>query len=367
MKSILSLVVLILMTPLIVTSKGLAETSEPDPKPAVATYLVLVTLDGLRWQELFTGADPLLLAHPVYTHRRPLMEQKYWRGDAMARREALLPFFWGTLANQGVIYGNRTLGNRANVTNKQWFSYPGYNEILTGAADESIVSNAKVLNENITILEWLNQQPGFSGRVAAFASWDVFPFIINDVRSGIPVNAGFQTADPPRDAREAWLNTLQQQTPSPWASVRLDVFTHHYALEHLKNEGPRVLYVAYGETDDFAHHGEYDQYLDAAHRTDGFLQDLWQQIQTDTRTRDKTAMVVTTDHGRGSGGQWTDHEIGIDGADHIWLAMIGPGVPALGEASKNEQLWQDQVAATVAQLLGFTPGLPNMGPSILAD
>ena len=133
-----------------------------------------------------------------------------------------------------------------------------------------------------------------------------------------------------------------------------------------KRESSRAL-CGLWRTDDFAHHGEYDQYLDAAHRTDGFLQDLWQQIQTDPRTRDKTAMVVTTDHGRGSGGQWTDHEIGIDGADQIWLAMIGPGVPALGEASKNGQLWQDQVAATVAELLGFTPALPNMGPSILAD
>jgi len=32
------------------------------PAPVRATSLILVTLDGLRWQELFAGADSALLA-----------------------------------------------------------------------------------------------------------------------------------------------------------------------------------------------------------------------------------------------------------------------------------------------------------------
>jgi len=367
MKSILSFMILILLEPLLLTSKGLAEMSDPDPKPTAASHVILVTIDGLRWQEVFSGVDPLLLAHNSYSQQRVRLEDAYWREDPSARRHALMPFLWETIAQEGVIYGNRALGSRVNVSNQQWFSYPGYNEILTGAADHAIVSNAKIPNPNTTVLEWINNQPGFSGRVAAFASWDVFPFIINEARSGIPVNAGFDTATPPKSEREAWLNTLQQQTPSPWSSVRLDVFTHHYALEHLRREKPRLIYIAYGETDDFAHHAEYHQYLDAAHRTDGFIRDLWLQVQADPVYRDKTALIIVTDHGRGAGGQWTDHEIGIDGADAIWIAMLGAGVPALGEVSADQQLWQNQIAATVAGLLGVTPDLPRMGPSILGN
>jgi hypothetical protein len=61
-----------------------------------------------------------------------------------------------------------------------WFSYPGYNEILTGSADDKrITSNDKMDNLNVTFLEHLNKLPEYKGKVMAFTSWDVFPFIIN--------------------------------------------------------------------------------------------------------------------------------------------------------------------------------------------
>ena len=78
------------------------------------------------------------------------------------------------------------------VTNGYNFSYPGYSEILCGFADPGIDSNAKKNNTNITVLEWLTQKPGFEKSAVAFGSWDVFPFIINETRSGIPVNAGWE-------------------------------------------------------------------------------------------------------------------------------------------------------------------------------
>ena len=112
----------------------------------------------------------------------------------MLRREKLLPFFWSVLATEGQLYGNRLEGSKVNVTNAHWFSYPGYNEILTGRADDRIDSNDKRENPNVTVLEFLHRLPQFRNAVAAFSSWDVFPHIINERRSGIPVNAGFQPA-----------------------------------------------------------------------------------------------------------------------------------------------------------------------------
>ena len=99
-------------------------------------------------------------------------------------------------------------------------------------------------------------------------SLDVFSFIINDVRSGIPVNDGFKTAtDANLTQKEQFLNKLQPQIPSPWATVRLDAFTHHYAKEYIKKHKPKVVYISYGETDDFAHDGDYDHYLHSAYQT----------------------------------------------------------------------------------------------------
>ncbi|MDA0683186.1 MAG: alkaline phosphatase family protein [Bacteroidetes bacterium] len=314
--------------------------------------VVLITLDGLRWEEVFTGADAWLLENPKYTSDMDAVRDRFWRESPEERREALMPFFWSTIASQGRIHGNRALGSNVNVTNTRVFSYPGYNEILTGFVDEAIDSNDKVPNANETLLEWVNKQPGFEGKVTAFGSWDVFPYIINEERSGVPVNAGFEAASGELTEKEAWLNQLQAQTPSPWTSVRLDVFTHNYALESLKQDRPRLLYISYGETDDFAHDAEYRHYLDAAQRTDEMIRELWDWVQSDPEYANRTAFVITTDHGRGDKERWIGHGGDWVGSENIWLAMLGPGITPMEETVQG-QWYQNQVAATVADLLGL--------------
>ena len=259
---------------------------------------------------------------------------------------------------------------RSPVTNSWYFSYPGYNEILTGVVDESIDSNAKIPNANQTFLEQLNARESYSDRVAAFASWDVFPYIFNVERSGLHLNAA-QNAEPAEDQFEVFLNRLQGDIPSPWGSVRLDAFTHHYALSHIRNHHPRIVYIGYGETDDFAHDGQYDQYVMAANRTDRFIQELWDLIQGDDFYRDTTVLFITVDHGRGevpeetwkhhaskksvnsSMGALARYEDGIVGSDAVWMAAIGPGIPANGLLTTGDEcLTSNRIAATLLNLLG---------------
>ncbi|WP_234573591.1 alkaline phosphatase family protein [Rhodohalobacter sp. 614A] len=318
--------------------------------------VILITLDGFRWQELYTGIDAGLMNNEEYVENQDHLKELYWAENPELRREKLMPFFWTTIAREGQLYGNRNAGNHVNVTNGLFFSYPGYNEILTGYADEKVDSNDKIWNPNKTVLEFVNEQPEFAGKVAAFASWDVFPFIINSQRSGIPVNAGFEPVEGTElTDRERFLNELISEIPSPWGTVRLDAFTHHYALEHLKTDKPRLLYVAYGETDDFAHDGDYEAYIKSANQTDRFIRQLWEFVQEEEQYRGKTTFIITTDHGRGTEptDQWRHHGADVDGADEIWIAAIGPDTPALGELGESGQLYQNQIAKTVAELLGL--------------
>ncbi|SDM33976.1 Type I phosphodiesterase / nucleotide pyrophosphatase [Catalinimonas alkaloidigena] len=316
--------------------------------------VVLITLDGMRWQEVFGGAVDSLMLNREFVEDTAGLYAQFSAATPAQRREKLMPWFWSTLQQKGQLYGNRWLGNQVNVSNKHWFSYPGYNEILTGFADPRIHSNDKVENPNVTVLEWLNQQPDFRGKVAAFGSWDVFPYIVNEKRSGVPVNAGFETATGSGlSDKERFLNELQPEIPSPWGSVRLDAFTHHYALEYMKRQHPRVVYIAYGETDDFAHGGHYDQYLRSAQRTDAFIKALWDYVQSDPFYAGNTTFLITTDHGRGSTRDgWKHHGTDHPGADAIWFAMIGPDTPAKGEMKTQGQWWQNQFASTLASLLG---------------
>lgn len=338
--------ILLLITALMAMQIGNAQDSNN-------TKVILITLDGFRWQELFTGADSLLVTNKEYVHNPDMLKNTYWRDTPKERREVLLPFVWSQVSKMGQLHGNRNLDSKVNLTNTMWFSYPGYNEILTGTADDArITSNDKMNNPNTTILERYNNSPKGKDKVAAFGSWDVFPYIVNEERSGIPVNAGFESATKNPNEREKFLNQLQEQIPSPWGSVRLDAFTHHYALEHMKKENPNLVYISYGETDDFAHDGDYQSYLKSAHNTDALIKELWDFTQQDQYYKDQTVFLITTDHGRGTQplDTWRSHGSKINGAGQVWLIAFGIGVKALGE-TKNEQLYSNQIAPTLLQLL----------------
>lgn len=315
--------------------------------------IILVTMDGFRWQEVFHGADSSLMnQQPVLKDQQ--LKQKFWRDDQSERREALLPFFWTTIANKGQLYGDRDNGSFVNVTNHMWFSYPGYNELLTGAADdEHINSNDKIQNPNETVFEFINHQPSFKGHVAAYSSWDCFPYILNAERSGITVNAGLVKANTPSlTDREKMLNELLFSVPDPLGDVRLDAFTFYYGLEYMKENKPRVMYFAFDETDDFAHAGEYTAYLNSAHYIDGFIGELWDFVQHDPAYRDKTTLVVTCDHGRGDDEEnWKHHGSETMHSDQIWFVILGPDTPANFEI--KGQFYQNQLAQTMSELLGL--------------
>lgn len=316
--------------------------------------VILITLDGLRWQDLFAGADEKLINREHGGVRDvDSIRQRFWAESPEERRTRLMPFFWNSLVTEGQVLGNVNASSVVRVTNGRYFSYPGYNEILSGFADKTIDSNAKRPNGNVTVLEWLNQKPQYRGRVAAFGSWDVFPYIINQERSGIYVNAGWQELEIFADAgdKQQW-NLLANELPRYWPGVRYDAFTFRGALEYLQVKRPRVLYVALGETDDWAHDGRYDLYLDAARRSDQYIKQLWETCQKLDQYRGKTTFVITTDHGRGDDREgWKSHGASIPGCEYIWIAVIGPDTPSLGQRSKGETT-QSQIAATVAALLG---------------
>ena len=139
-------------------------------------------------------------------------------------------------------------------------------------------------------------------------------------------------------------------------------------MEALKSQRPRVIYIAYGETDDFAHDGSYDRYIDAAHRTDQMLSELWEWLQADPFYRNHTTLLISTDHGRGnSPDNWKSHAsaaavtpLGVNetaesvsGSDQTWFAAIGPRVKAGGIVAGH---WnQSQIAATALRSLQLDP------------
>jgi hypothetical protein len=338
--------------------------------PAFKTEnVVVIVTDGLRWQEVFHGAETALVSDkPGGVEDVAATKVAFWRENAKERRDLLLPFLWTTVVKEGQIYGNVDTGSSSQVTNGYKFSYPGYNEIITGAGDQRIDKNEFGPNPNVSVFEWLNGMSEFHDRVAIVGGWDVFPLIFNRERSHLPMRTGWDTpVTGEATPREELLNTLYRTTTREFSEMPWDAFLQQTLLDYVETYKPRVLFVGYGETDEWAHNGRYDLVLQSAHHVDGFIRELWTTMQAMPQYKDRTTFIITTDHGRGDGPEnWKHHDWNVEGAENMWIAVLGPDTPALGERRNTARVTQSQIAATVARLLAkdWQAFNPKAGPPL---
>jgi len=282
----------------------------------------------------------------------------FCRGDRDSARAALMPFLWSTIAKDGAVLGDRDRGEDAHIGNAMKFSYPGYNEILTGAADPRIDKNDFGPNPNITVFERLANDPRFRGKVRAWGTWDVFDAIFNEPRAGFPVRSGWETPFPgPRDAVERELNALWATTTRQWSYMPPDAFLQRAVLQSIRKDGPRALFVGFGEPDEWAHRRRYDNYLQSLHAADGYLRELWDAVQADRHYRGVTSLIVVTDHGRGRTPEsWTDHGREVEGAEEIWVAALFGGNAGVAGGPRRlviSPFVQAEVAPLYMELIGF--------------
>lgn len=308
--------------------------------------LLIVTLDGFRWQELFGGADSSLIHNANY-NSNPKITSRYWLSDVSQRREELVPFFWKTISTKGQLYGNRQYGNDVKCANPYWFSYPGYSELMTGIVDRKMSTNRKVENPNINLLEFIHSQPEYHNRVAAFSTWDVIPYVLRSEKNGIYVN---------RTEDVIHYDSIKQEQNKPFSisysgTERCDESVFHLAFEYLKTNRPKVMFLSLDGTDHHAHRGHYDRYLEYAHLADAMISELWNWIQSQEGYRDRTTLLITTDHGRGRGNAWKTHGRWAFGSNQTWFAVMGPDTPPLGEMKLNTKFYQKQLAKTLGAYL----------------
>jgi hypothetical protein len=323
-----------------------------------ADRLIVVSLDGVRVQEMFGGLDRDLLQallpkqkveeHPLY--------QTYWRQTPEERRLALMPFMWGTLLTQhGSIVGNQSKGSVMRLGNRHRFSYPGYAELMLGVAhDDEIDSNTNRRYPHETILQFLRRSLGASyEQVALFGSWNSFQSIPASRDGDVFTNAGFDRYEADDPVTRA-LNDLQRETTAPWNGARHDAYTVRHGMAHLARHRPLVQWFALNDSDEWYHQRHYVRLVEHLHRIDGWLRDLWTWTQSQDDYRGRTALVVVTDHGRGNTpDDWHGHGKDIVGAENVWAAFAVPGWKARGEWTNHPPVSQSQIAGTLAAILGF--------------
>jgi hypothetical protein len=314
----------------------------------------VITIDGIRWQEVFKGADPAIVNNSLYTADIELAKLMYLDSSSDQNRKKLLPFFWNVIQNRGQLCGNRLYKNKVNVSNSYKFSYPGYNEIFTGYPDIYVSSNDPKNNPNINVLEYLNSFDEFRNRVVAFTSWEIFPYILNKDRNGLKVHSGYDSVEENGNFDVYIFNKAQGNLINEKTATRQDILTFIAAAEYIKANKPKVVFIGLGECDEDAHNGLYDKYLEHLSEADKMIQQLWYFIRSTPEYKNTTTFIITTDHGRGKkGAKWREHDVLVKGSGDAWLAIIGPDTKPGGEMQLPQQLYQKQLASTIAMFLGY--------------
>ena len=333
--------------------------------------VILLTLDGVRVQELFGGMDPVVSATEADSgiYEIGVTRERYWRGGPVERREALMPFFWKTLVPAGLVVGNPALGSGVTVRNDQWYSYPGYSEILTGEPQPDVKSNDFVRYPHRTVLDFVHAKLALpAAKVAQFGSWDGFRFAASQTGTGFVMNGAYDALPPGLSTPEIdGYVALRRQVLMLWEESSNDALSFRIALAYFRRHQPRLLWLGLGQSDDFAHARRYDRVLDQLHLADGWIRELWETVQSTDGYRDNTTLIVTADHGRGRTPQdWIDHDVGVQGSQDIWIAVIGPGTKAQGEVRGLAGVTQSDIAATILKCLGldWREFNPKAGPPV---
>jgi hypothetical protein len=310
---------------------ALEQRDDERPRPR-AERVIVVTLDGTRWQEIFGGTDAAL--EPDAPHREPA---------------ELVPTLHRWATRDGAALGVPGHAATMSVTGPHFVSLPGYTELFGGATPKCADNDCPPTRER-TLVDALGQD------AVVLASWERVEHAAAAERSGAVISAGRTRvhggARLRADARTAAL-LEEGAAAAPWpggGEYRPDAHTAALALRVSEVLRPRFLFVALGDTDEHAHHGDYAAYLGALRAADRFLGDLERDLEQLGDAK-RTAIFVTTDHGRSAG--FRDHGGAWPESARTWLVAKGAGIAARGALAAPVRRRLADVAPTVRALLGL--------------
>jgi phosphopentomutase len=140
--------------------------------------------------------------------------------------------------------------------------------------------------------------------------------------------------------------------PSPGEEdFRRDANTGNIACSYLESHRPSFLFVSLGETDEYAHQGDYHGYLAALHEADAIVGRLAAQVASLTAAGHPSTLMVTTDHGRSSG--FATHGGDSPESARVWLVATGAGILARGATSSTAPRHLSDVSQTLRRVLGL--------------
>lgn len=263
--------------------------------------VILVTLDGVRFQEFFDGVQRRSNL-PKGTELLPKLKESVKKGEAF-------------------LIKNMTIANTAAL------SLPGYRSILTGDFEKKCKTNNCSNIGRETIFDYLADLGLAKNQLGAFASW-VKVGVALESRSGNVtrsvemedyVDSGLSPEDQSRVT--SIQNAMTTDLPG-WKGSRFDKYTHELGKIFIKTHQPQFTFISYVDSDEYAHDNNYNGYVRAIKTADDQLADLKKLLDSLGEYGEETSIVITTDHGRGTGLLWTSHTRAFPSANKVWAVVI---------------------------------------------
>jgi hypothetical protein len=318
---------------------AVAEVTPPAPN------VILLTLDGVRWEEVFHGVD---------------------QGQSLDSNPGIFTYLLNTLSKQGVLYGDKTRGETVSVANKPQNSLPAYQSIMAGATQpcgSNLCGRINVETLPERLLMDLNLKPE---QVATIASWEKIALAAEHNEGTTFVNAGnraFKNAD----EVDAKINKEQAENTPPWKDARYDEYTIAHALHYLKKNQPRFMFISLNDSDEWGHKGNYGRYVSTLRQHDGWIKELVSTLDSMGQYGKNTTLIVTTDHGRGDGNDWNEHGSGYADSKSIWLFGRSPySISHKGSATRvpaSQIVYTHlDIRPTIEATFGLTPKMDGVTP-----
>ena len=301
---------------------GSASVDRQSTVPAVT--VVIVTLDGVRWHEVFEGVDARLAASHGLSP------------DDVVSAAELTPNLHRIVAMGGAALGAPGHGAAISASGPNFVSLPGYAELLSGRRATRCRDNQCTGGGARTLLdEFSASSARGASQVALFTSWP----------------------DIARVASEK--GSVAEPLPRP-GNFRPDAVTADLAIAHLKAHPPKFMFLGLGEPDEFGHQNDYAGYLNALRRADARIAEIDQELTRLAAHGTRTALFVTADHGRAD--SFVEHGAKFPESARVWLIAAGSAVRGSGFVAAPSQRRLADLAPTVRQIAGLAPDIdPEAG------
>ncbi len=300
--------------------------------------VILFMVDGVRWQEFFHGADPLV--------------------DPTMKEPHIFKYLFSRPKRDSFISGDRRNGIESVISNRQMISLPAYQSIMAGKT-VACRTNSCGRIETETFPERIQRELNLKKtEVATLASWPMISSAVEHQKGRTFVNTGIQPIlEGIIDSNTTALNKKQTETLPSWSDARQDEFTFAQALNYLKNNRPRFLFISLNDSDEWAHSGDYAKYISTLKGYDEKLKILFDTLEHMGDYGQSTSVIFTTDHGRGDGENWKNHGAHYPESKYIWLYGRNP---KLGQSVRKAEppytgYTHLDIRPTIEKLMGLTP------------